>query len=119
MDLARFEFQLAEKDQAEYPRGDEWFTFDIDEIDRTVPTLEVIALERALNVSLDQIVGGLNQGATNAKLWAFWLARRFAGVKDELEFFTPQVRAATVRYLKDDDADPPALSDSAGEQPTS
>lgn len=119
MDLARFEFQLAEKDQAEYPRGDEWFRFDIDDIDATVPTLEIVALEQALNFSLDQIVGGLNAGSTRAKLLAFWLARRFAGVKDEVEFFTPQVRAATVRYLRDDDADPPALSDSADEQPTS
>ena len=119
MDLARFRFQLAEKNQGEYPRGDEWFTFDIDEIDRTVPTRDVIALESELGFTLDEIVGGLNHGATNAKLIAFWVARKFAGVKEDREFFTPQVRAAEVRYDVGVDAGPPALSGSADEPPTS
>ncbi len=119
MDLARFRFQLAEKDQGNYERGEEWFVFDINEIDATVPTLDVIALEKTLGLSLDQLVGGLYEGATRGKLLAFWLARKFAGITEDLEFFTPQVRAATVRYDVGDDADPPVPSASADEPLTS
>jgi hypothetical protein len=118
MDRGRFRFQLVAKDQVEYPRGDEWFVFDIAEIDRTVATADVIEIEKQLEFTLDQIVGGLYEGSTHGKLMAFWLARRFAGVKEELDFFTPQVRAAEVQYLKDDDAVPPEESASADESPT-
>jgi hypothetical protein len=125
MDPARFRFLLAPKDQVEYPRGDEWFTFDIDALDAEMPTSDVIKLESDLGVSLDQVLHGLAFGATRAKLWAFYIARRRAGVKEDLEFFTPQVRAASVFHLDDkepvkaDDAAPPESADSAGEPPKS
>lgn len=120
-DLCRFKFLLRPEEQADYPRGDEWFTFDLAAIDRDLTTEAVIALENELGFSLDVLQDLLRMGATRGKLWAFWIARRLAGVEEKRDFFTPRVRAAGVIYLDEEkadgqagDADPPADTPRAG-----
>jgi len=120
VDEARFRFQLRKEEWDEYERGNEWFTFDIEALDRDMTTDEVIELEAALGFSLDQIVTGLLHGGARAKLWAFWIARKQAGIKEDLEFFKPRVRAAAVFPLIDEgDAVPPDHAASAEPPPSS
>lgn len=123
VDNARFRFQLRKEEWDDYPRGNEWFTFDIDEIDRDMPTDKVIELEAELGFSFDQVVNGLAYGGARAKLMAFYIARRLAGVDEKWEFFNPRVRAASVFPLdgepKADDAGPPVPAASDAEPLTS
>jgi hypothetical protein len=92
--VEKVRFQLSPKNQVDYDRGDEWFTWDPDAIN-DMRASELIALEAEVGLSMGDIAYGLERKTALAMTAAIWITRRIAGVKESWELFDPQVRRVT------------------------
>lgn len=79
--MAVVRLRLCEEDQGRFPRGDEWFEFDIDEVFDGTPVGVQEDIESKLDWTLAEFSYSLGRYGTKAIRARMWMARYLAGVR--------------------------------------
>lgn len=114
MALPAMRFRFAEDDQERY--GDQWWTFDEAALTR-LRAAELIdydeRLRQGLGLNVVTALASYHRGETRGALAVMWMARRLAGVDEDLDGFDPLVLLAETQLVPAGDVDPPASNSSS------
>lgn len=108
--LPPLRFRLHEDDHEQY--GADWYLYDEAAIMR-LPVGELRDIERAVGMSLIEVMNRGRQGFVDGTLAQMWVARHLAGVVEPFADFAPLVMLADwepIRRRAAVDADPPEAS---------
>lgn len=82
-------YRLSEEDRAKFG-GPEWVTFDRRELFK-LDANELMEIEAAMSATIGQFLVSSAQGSTFGVKGMIWLARRFAGMKEQFSTFAPHI----------------------------
>jgi len=84
-------YRLSTEDRANYG-GPEWVTFDRNQIFE-LPASKIMELEGAIGATIGQFLAANMQGSGFGVKATLFIARRFAGIKEEFRTFDPHIFA--------------------------
>lgn len=105
--LPPIRFRLHADDHEKY--GADWYVYDETAIMR-LPVGELREIERAVGMSLIEVMNRGRQGFVDGTLAQMWIARRVTGVDEPYPAFEPMVMLADWEAVLAADADPPEAS---------
>lgn len=120
--MTAWEFRLGDADRDKYPRGDEWFLYDDEQLYDATPD-DLDKLETEMGYRIHRFLNDLDEMGVQAVRAAMWMARRRVGVQESWGSFQPKVFRMQARrpvQPRGDDAVPPASSSppsSTGDEP--
>ena len=111
-------YRLTDEDRAAFG-GPEWVTFDRRELFK-LPSSELMKIETAINATVGQFLTSALQGSAFGTKATIFIARRFAGIKEDFEKFDPHIfemDSEPVGEESDEEPDPTSLPSDGLDRP--